>query len=151
MRLSISAIGKAGKGPEAALTQKYFSRLPHPGKLIERDSSKPAGAARIQDEGEKILAAIPSGGKLVALDEKGKSLTSRGIAELIQQWRDHGIRDTVFAIGGADGHSPEVIKRADMVLAFGEQTWPHLLVRAMLTEQLYRAEMILTGHPYHHG
>jgi 23S rRNA (pseudouridine1915-N3)-methyltransferase len=73
------------------------------------------------------------------------------LAEQIKQWRDDGVRDAVFAIGGADGHSAKVIKNADIILAFGEQTWPHLLVRAMLTEQLYRAEMILIGHPYHHG
>ena len=151
MRLTISAIGKAGKGPEAALTQKYFDRLPHQGKLMERDSSKPARTARIEDEGDKILSSIPSDAKLVVLDERGKSLSSRALAELIKQWRDDGIRDAVFAIGGADGHSPEVIKKADIILAFGEQTWPHLLVRAMLAEQLYRAEMILIGHPYHHG
>ena len=151
MRLSISAIGKAGNGPEAALTQKYFNRLPHQGKLMERDSSKPAGAARIEDEGEKILASIPSGAKLIALDERGKSLSSRALAVQIKHWRDDGVRDAVFAIGGADGHSAKVIKNADIILAFGEQTWPHLLVRAMLTEQLYRAEMILIGHPYHHG
>lgn len=151
MRLSISAIGKAGKGPEAALSKKYFDRLPYPGKLMERDSSKPAGLERIEDEGGKILATIPSDAKLVVLDERGRSLSSIALAEQIKQWRDDGIRDAVFAIGGADGHSPEVMQRADIVLAFGEQTWPHLLVRAMLAEQLYRAEMILIGHPYHHG
>jgi 23S rRNA (pseudouridine1915-N3)-methyltransferase len=87
----------------------------------------------------------------VVLDEKGVNLSSVKWAEQISNWRDDGIRNAVFAIGGADGHSEDVLAAADKTLAFGVQTWPHMLVRAMLAEQLYRAEMILARHPYHHA
>ena len=151
MRLSIAAIGKAGKTPEHTLVQRYFDRLPHKGGIIERDSSKTSGLAGKRDEGKRLLSALPSGCKLVVLDESGANLSSPQLAELISQWRDTGTRDAVFAIGGANGHSDAVLAVADKLLAFGAQTWPHMLIRAMLAEQLYRAEMILARHPYHHA
>jgi 23S rRNA (pseudouridine1915-N3)-methyltransferase len=151
MRISIAAIGKSGQSPEHDLVHRYFNRLPHKGTLIERDSSKTSGRAGKRDEGKRLLAALPEQCKLVVLDETGVNLSSVKWAEQISNWRDDGIRDAVFAIGGADGHSEDVLAAADKTLAFGVQTWPHMLVRAMLAEQLYRAEMILARHPYHHA
>ncbi len=96
-----------------------------------------------------ILAALPPGAKLVALDERGVAWSSRDLAERLGGWRDQGIATLAFAIGGAEGLGQAVIERADAVLSVGAMTWPHLLVRGMLLEQLYRAQQILAGHPYH--
>ena len=150
MRLTIAAIGKIGTKPEAVLVRDYFARLPHQGRLLEFTAPHTEKAKRISEEGQKILGALPAQSKLVALDVKGANLTSRALAARIKDWRDDGVREAIFAIGGADGHSAAVLARADLTLAFGSATWPHLLVRAMLAEQLYRAEMILAKHPYHH-
>lgn len=100
-------------------------------------------------EAELILAALPTGARLVALDERGQAWTSRELADRLGQWRDQGTAALAFAIGGADGLGRAVIERADAVLSLGAMTWPHLLVRGMLLEQLYRAQQILAGHPYH--
>jgi 23S rRNA (pseudouridine1915-N3)-methyltransferase len=100
-------------------------------------------------EGELILAASPTGARLVALDQGGREWTSRDLAEQLRKWRDSGIADLAFAIGGAEGLGPAVTGRADAVLSLGAMTWPHLLARCMLLEQLYRAQQILAGHPYH--
>ena len=156
MRLTIAAIGKIGTKPEAVLVRDYFARLPHQGRLLEFTAPHSTPAKRISAEGQKILGALaalpapPAQSKLVALDARGANLTSRALAARIKDWRDDGVREAIFAIGGADGHSAAVLARADLTLAFGSATWPHLLVRAMLAEQLYRAEMILAKHPYHH-
>jgi 23S rRNA (pseudouridine1915-N3)-methyltransferase len=100
-------------------------------------------------EGELILAASPTGARLVALDQGGREWSSRDLAEQLRKWRDAGLADLAFAIGGAEGLGPAVIDRADAVLSLGAMTWPHLLARCMLLEQLYRAQQILAGHPYH--
>jgi 23S rRNA (pseudouridine1915-N3)-methyltransferase len=96
-----------------------------------------------------ILAALPAGVPLVALDERGLSWPSRLFAERIAGWRDRGIGELAFAIGGAEGLDPAVLERAETVLSLGPMTWPHLLARIMLLEQIYRARQILAGHPYH--
>jgi 23S rRNA (pseudouridine1915-N3)-methyltransferase len=100
-------------------------------------------------EAELILAALPAGARLVALDQRGAEWSSRELADRLRTWRDSGIGAIAFAIGGAEGLGPAVIERADAVLSLGMMTWPHLLVRCMLLEQLYRAQQILAGHPYH--
>lgn len=100
-------------------------------------------------EAELTLAAVPAGALLVALDERGQSWSSRDLAERLAAWRDRGVATLAFAIGGADGLGPSVIERADAVLSLGAMTWPHLLVRSLLLEQLYRAQQISAGHPYH--
>ncbi|MBL6957580.1 MAG: 23S rRNA (pseudouridine(1915)-N(3))-methyltransferase RlmH, partial [Rhodospirillales bacterium] len=99
--------------------------------------------------GELLLGAVPKGAAAVVLDETGKNLGSRAFAEKLSRWRDDGRRDAAFLIGGADGHDGAVLKAADLVLSFGSLTWPHMLVRGMLAEQLFRAQSILSGHPYH--
>ena len=96
-----------------------------------------------------LLAAVPQGARLVALDERGKNLDSPAFAALMGRWQDDGLGDLAFAIGGPDGLSPAVLERADLTLSLGPMTWPHLLVRVLLVEQLYRAQSILDGHPYH--
>jgi 23S rRNA (pseudouridine1915-N3)-methyltransferase len=100
-------------------------------------------------EAELILAALPQGAHLVALDEKGAAWSSRDLADRLARWRDQGLGTLAFAIGGADGLGQAAIDRADAVVSLGAMTWPHLLVRSLLLEQLYRAQQILAGHPYH--
>ena len=151
MKLSIAAIGHGKSAPEHQLALNWFGKLPYKGQLIETVSKYPAGADRQKDESTRLLAAMPNGAFLVALDPYGKDTSSEDLAKLIQTQRDQGVRDAVFAIGGADGHDQSLLDRADKKIAFGSQTWPHMLFRAMLAEQLYRAEMILINHPYHHA
>ena len=151
MRISIAAIGHGRHAPEQKLAADYFSKLPHQGKMIELVSKLPQGPQRRVDEGARLLAAAPPQCLLVAMDPYGRDTSSEQLAELIQHHRDNGIRDAVFAIGGADGHSDDLLSRAAHKIAFGTQTWPHMLFRAMLAEQLFRAEMILINHPYHHA
>jgi 23S rRNA (pseudouridine1915-N3)-methyltransferase len=103
----------------------------------------------MEQEATALLAAVPPAAKLVALDEGGKSLDSRAFSDRLLAWRDDGVAEVAFAIGGADGHGRKLVERATLRLAFGAMTWPHQLVRVLLAEQLYRAVTILTGHPYH--
>ena len=135
------------RGLEHDLYEHYRQRLRWEVDLREIDDRKTNGSK--EREGEAILAAVPNGSVLLALDERGRDMASRVLAKKIGTWRDTGISDLAFAIGGADGLSDEVRQEADLLLAFGSATWPHLLVRGMLTEQLYRSQQILAGHPYH--
>ena len=147
MRIVIAAIGKLRKGPELEIFETYIRRLPW--TVTVKDFAEQDGRDRQAREGERLLKAIPEGAKAVALDERGKALDSIGFSERLRDWRDSGISDLAFLIGGADGHGETVRKRADLLLSLGPMTWPHLLVRGMLAEQLYRASAILAGHPYH--
>ena len=115
---------------------------------VEERRSLPPEQLKLR-EGELILGALPAGVPFVALDERGTQWSSRALAKRIAAWRDQGGSELVFAIGGADGLHRAVLDRADVILALGSMTWPHLLVRGMLLEQLYRAQQILAGHPYH--
>jgi len=108
----------------------------------------PAGVLKAR-EAALILGAVPARARLIALDERGAMWSSRGLADRLAAWRDQGMAELAFAIGGADGLGPEVLDRADAILSLGPMTWPHLLVRSLLLEQLYRAQQILAGHPYH--
>ena len=100
-------------------------------------------------EAELILAALPQSARLVALDEHGAAWSSRDFADRLARWRDESVAEAAFAIGGAEGLDAAILDRAHLVLSLGPMTWPHLLVRGMLLEQLYRAQQILAGHPYH--
>ena len=152
MRLHIVAVGKLKAGPHAALARHYAERLAWPLVLREVEEKRPLPAAELKErEGALLLAAAPTGAVLVALDERGKTLTSAAFAQKIAQWRDAGTADLAFLIGGADGLADGVRQKAQLVLSLGAMTWPHLLVRGMLLEQLYRAQQILAGHPYHRG
>ena len=108
----------------------------------------PAAALKAR-EATLILEALPARARLIALDERGAMWSSRGLADRLAAWRDQGVAELAFAIGGADGLGAEVLDRADTILSLGPMTWPHLLVRSLLLEQLYRAQQILAGHPYH--
>jgi 23S rRNA (pseudouridine1915-N3)-methyltransferase len=150
MRLTIAAIGRLKAGPQAALARHYAERIAWPLAIREVEEKRPLPPAELRErEGALLLAAVPAGAVIVALDERGKSLTSDELAKRIGQWRDAGIGDLAFLIGGADGLSETTRARASLLLAFGAATWPHLLARGMLLEQIYRAQQILAGHPYH--
>ena len=152
MRITLVAVGRAKADPAAELTDLYAARLRWPFELKEVEERRALPADQIKTrEGRLILAALPGGARLVALDERGRGLNSRAFAALIGRWRDQGLRDLAFAIGGAEGLADEVLEQAALRLSLGPMTWPHLLVRPLLAEQLYRAQCILEGHPYHRG
>ena len=152
MKLAIAAIGKPGRGPEAALADDYARRATLAGRplglgpleLLDLEPRKTGKAP----EAELILAAA-EGAHLIACDERGKTYSSRAFADHIATLRDRGERRLVFVIGGSDGLDESVRRAARSTLAFGPQTWPHALARAMLAEQIYRAVTILAGSPYH--
>ena len=150
MNILIAAIGRAKAGPEKDLTEDYISRLPWRVDLKEIEIKKEADAAtRKATDGAASLAAGPAGARNVVLDERGTAQSSAQFATRLGAWRDGGARSVAFLIGGADGHDETVRTRAEMLLSFGAMTWPHMMVRAMLAEQIYRAHSILTNHPYH--
>lgn len=156
MRVSILAIGRVRSGPERELLDDYLNRASATGRSLglgpvaERETEAPGGA---DPEAEKVLAQIPRGATCVLLDERGEALRTRVLAERIGKWRDGGVRDLCFVIGGADGHGAAIRQAAEdgrwPRIAFGPQTWPHRLARVMLAEQIYRAFSILAGSPYH--
>ncbi len=137
MLLHILARGRIGRGPEAELVDRYLGRIAWPTRVTE-----------LPDSGGRIPAIAP-GTVRVLLDEKGDQLSSTQLAEHLGRWRDDGRRECRFEIGAADGFSDADRQSADRLIAFGRATWPHLLARAMLAEQLYRATSILANHPYH--
>jgi 23S rRNA (pseudouridine1915-N3)-methyltransferase len=135
--LHIVARGKIGRSPEAELVERYLKRISWPTKVTE-----------LPDQGGKV-PALPGDSVTIALDERGRSLSSMELAKQLEAWRDAGKREARFLIGAADGHEEEQRSSADVLLSFGAATWPHLLARAMLAEQLFRATSILANHPYH--
>jgi 23S rRNA (pseudouridine1915-N3)-methyltransferase len=137
VKLHIVARGRIGQSPEADLVKRYALRLR--GRLVV---SEIGDNARWPAPGQQP-------GRTVVLDERGRDLPSTDLAALLGRWRDDGAREVRFLIGAADGHDEATRKAADLLLGFGRATWPHMLVRAMLAEQLYRALSILDGHPYH--
>ncbi len=153
MRLNIIAIGRQKNDPTFGLTQNYFNRLPCAGSIIELEKSKGKVTVRALDESNKISEFLRlkglKGHRLIVMDKRGKDISTEKLAELIQGWRNQSVPESYFVIGGANGHSEKLINTADCCLKFGNATWPHLLFRAMVAEQLYRAEMILKNHPYH--
>jgi 23S rRNA (pseudouridine1915-N3)-methyltransferase len=152
MRITLVAVGRAKSDATVALYQDFAKRLRWPLRLHEVEERSPLPPeARKKREGERLIAALPKAVRLVALNGRGKSLDSGSFAALIGRWQDEGLGDLAFVIGGAEGLSSEVLERADLTLSLGRMTWPHLLVRVLLTEQLYRAQCILDGHPYHRG
>ncbi|MEM8988335.1 MAG: 23S rRNA (pseudouridine(1915)-N(3))-methyltransferase RlmH [Pseudomonadota bacterium] len=158
MRLLIAAAGRLKSGPELELVADYRKRAAGVGKplgfsqldIVEIEAPKGLKGPSLKNkEAQLLLAAAPDGAKRIALHEKGKSLASAALAETLAAWRDDGAPAAAFFIGGADGHGQDVLDKADLRLALGPATWPHMLVRVMLTEQIYRATTILAGHPYH--
>jgi 23S rRNA (pseudouridine1915-N3)-methyltransferase len=150
LRLTIAAVGRVRDGPLQALCRDYAQRLTWPLALKEvEERRKLAIVQRIQAESRLLDEAIPAGATIVVLDQRGKSLSSEDFAARLGRWRNDGIADLAFVIGGADGLDPAWLQRAALVLSLGAMTWPHMLARVMLVEQLYRAQSILAGHPYH--
>ena len=150
IRLHLLAIGRLRRGPLYEMQALYAGRLSPPVAIIELEERRPLPPAALKlREAELILAARPAGARLVALDEKGAAWTSRDFADRLAAWRDGGAGVLAFAIGGAEGLGSAVIENADAVVSLGMMTWPHLFARSMLLEQLYRAQQIHAGHPYH--
>ena len=137
MLLHIVARGRIGRGPEAELVERYLARIAWPTKVSEL----PESGGRLPAPADKSVTIL--------LDEKGEQLGSLAFAQRLEQWRDAGKREARFMIGGADGFDDDARKEPDLLLAFGKATWPHLMARAMLAEQLWRATSILANHPYH--
>ena len=150
MRLTVVAVGRAQDEPIQELWARYAARLKPPLVLrLVEDKRRGAPAELKAREARLLLDALPERALVVALDGRGKALDSAGLARQLGRWRDQGARDVAFVIGGADGLDDTVLDRAGLVLSLGPMTWPHQLVRVMLAEQLYRAQTILAGHPYH--
>ncbi|MSU92266.1 23S rRNA (pseudouridine(1915)-N(3))-methyltransferase RlmH [Rhodobacteraceae bacterium 2CG4] len=154
MRITVAAVGRLRAGPERDLVDDYATRFDRTGRVLglgplsvaEVEPRKGRGPAA---EAPLLRGAIPDGAAVVALDERGKVLTSPAFAGLLRDWRDQGRRDAVFLIGGADGLATDLRAEADFRLSFGQMVWPHMLARVMLAEQLYRAASILANSPYH--
>ena len=150
MRITVIAVGRLRSGPEQALADHYRRRINWPVEIREVEERRKLPPAELKRrEAALIEAAIPDRAVLVALDERGKDLSSRDFAARLGRWRDDGVADLAFAIGGADGLDDAIRSRAALTLSLGSMTWPHFMVRGMLFEQLYRAQQILAGHPYH--
>lgn len=154
MRVHICAVGKLRSGPEKDLIDDYLTRFERtgralglgPARLVEVEDRKGGGMAA---EAALLERAIPRGALICVLDERGRVETSPAFAERLGGWRDAGRSDLALVIGGADGIDPALRGKADHALSFGKMVWPHMLVRVMLSEQLYRAASILSGGPYH--
>ncbi|MDJ0822583.1 MAG: 23S rRNA (pseudouridine(1915)-N(3))-methyltransferase RlmH [Paracoccaceae bacterium] len=154
MRLHLCVVGRLRAGPERDLIDDYLTRCERTGRGLglgpvevhEVEDRKGGGMAA---EAVLLRRAIPGGAKLCVLDERGRQMTSPDFARTLARWRDDGLGDLAFVIGGADGVDPGLRAEADMALSFGAMVWPHMLVRVMLAEQLYRACSILAGSPYH--
>jgi 23S rRNA (pseudouridine1915-N3)-methyltransferase len=160
MRVTLAAVGRARNQPEATLFNDYWKRAGALGPrlgftgftVLTVDVSRRAGAsARMSEEAERLARTWPRDAHSIVCDERGRPLTSDAFAASLAQLRDSGTPDVLFVIGGPDGLATVILDRAQQRVAFGAQTWPHLLVRAMLAEQIYRALTILSGHPYHRG
>lgn len=150
MEIIIAAIGHQKQGPELELLTKYVRQTRWNVSVKEFEDKKSGTAAeRMKREACLLMSAVPPGAKIVVLDERGRQFGSEEFAHRLGTWQDDGIPAVVFMIGGADGHHDEMRKRADILLAFGPMTWPHMMARVMLAEQVYRAKTILDGHPYH--
>ncbi|MGB8274315.1 MAG: 23S rRNA (pseudouridine(1915)-N(3))-methyltransferase RlmH [Alphaproteobacteria bacterium] len=150
MRIRLIAIGRSRPGPHRALFDHYAGRIGFPVTVHDIALPHPLPPEkRRAREGELLLAAAPEGAIIVALDERGQQLASEAFARRLGRWLESGARDVAFLIGGAEGLSEAVQAKANLVLSLGKMTWPHRLVPALLAEQLYRAETILAGHPYH--
>jgi 23S rRNA (pseudouridine1915-N3)-methyltransferase len=154
MRVQICAVGRLRQGPERDLYDDYLTRFDRtgralalgPAQMIEVEDKKGGGMAA---EAALLRRAVPDGALICSLDERGKIMSSPQFADMLGGWRDQGRQDVAFVIGGADGIDPALRVDADASLSFGAMVWPHMLVRVMLAEQLYRAASILSGGPYH--
>jgi len=154
VKLTIAALGRLKAGPERELVVDYLRRASQTGRPL---GLGPAGEVEIDNrslktksaESRALSQALPEGARIILLDERGKTLTSPQLARQLAAWRDEGVRETVFCIGGADGHDRDALPKPHLTLSLGNLVWPHMLVRVMIAEQIYRAASILSGSPYH--
>ncbi|MEI4473095.1 23S rRNA (pseudouridine(1915)-N(3))-methyltransferase RlmH [Frigidibacter sp. MR17.24] len=154
MRVHLCAVGRMRSGPERTLVDDYLTRFDRTGRAL---ALGPATEHEVEDrkgggmeaEAELLSRAIPAGALICILDERGRVMSSPDFAEQLARWRDGGRQDVAMVIGGADGLAPALRQRADFAISFGAMVWPHMLVRVMVAEQLYRAASILAGSPYH--
>ena len=152
MKTVIAAVGRLRRSPLEDVFADYVRRLRWEVSLHEVDASRaPSPEARREQEADKLRRHLPAGGAVVVLDERGEDLASDALAQRIARWQEQARVPISWIIGGPDGVAPSLVGSADLVLSFGRATWPHLMVRVMLAEQLYRAATILDGHPYHRG
>jgi 23S rRNA (pseudouridine1915-N3)-methyltransferase len=150
MKLILVCVGNLKAGPEKALFDHYKSRITWPFEIREVVNRKEGTAQQVKEwEGDLLMAKIEPDSVIIGLDERGKSVSSTEFAQMLGNWRDDSVRSITFIIGGADGLSDAVRQRCHRLISFGQMTWPHMLVRGMLAEQLYRSQQILIGHPYH--
>lgn len=151
MKIIIGAVGKMKKkSPEEALINEYVSKTRWPVEIKEVEEKRTLPVDELKSaESELLLKALPNDAKIVVLDERGEILSSRELAGRLRTWQDSGVGTVAFLIGGANGHSETLRQRADLKLSFGRMTLPHMLMRVVLAEQIYRAKTILDGHPYH--
>lgn len=158
MRLIMAAVGRMKAGAEQELCQRYVDRTRRIGRnlglrgpdIVEIDDGRPCGTERRMDEeGARLYARLPVDCKRVLLDERGEVCTSRQFADSLACWRDETVPAVAFLIGGADGHGSRTREQAHSILSLGAMTWPHMLVRVMLAEQIYRSVTLLSSHPYH--
>ena len=146
MKVIISAIGKCkSNSPEAAIIAEYIKRSGWDVIIKEKDNSNQ------EDEAKFLQNSIPHGAKVIVLDERGENMSSPELASKIESWILNGCSELCFLIGGADGHLPSTRQKADLILSFGKLTLPHFLMRAVLSEQIYRIQTIINHHPYHRG
>jgi 23S rRNA (pseudouridine1915-N3)-methyltransferase len=151
MRIVVAAVGRLRQGPNRALLDLYLKRmtsLPVELREVQTRGAVPPHKVKATEAG-LLLQALPESGPVIAMDERGDDLSSQDFTSLLAEWRDRGEPMCGFAIGGADGLDDSIRARANRTLRFGRATWPHMLARVMLIEQLYRAQQILAGHPYH--
>ena len=151
MKIIIGAVGKMKKkSPEEALINEYVSKTRWPVEIKEVEEKRTFPVDELKSaESELLLKVLPNDAKIVVLDERGETLSSRELAGRLRTWQDSGVGTVAFLIGGANGHSETLRQRADLKLSFGRMTLPHMLMRVVLAEQIYRAKTILDGHPYH--
>ena len=150
MNIIIIAIGKIRSGPEKTLIEDYSRRIKWPIEFREVEEKKKLKGLELKKrQGNLLLKHCPPGSKILVLDQCGKNFSSTELANIFRNWQSNRVKQVCILIGGADGVDQEVKKQADLLLSFGELTWPHLLARVMLTEQIYRSQQIINGHPYH--
>ena len=150
MNITIAAVGRMKSGPEWILFNKYLRRITWPLTIREVVERRPLKKQQLMAREANLLTnAVPTGAFLIALDKSGKSISSGSFARLFQDLRSENQRDIAFVIGGTEGIDTSLLSQANLKLSMGAQTWPHLLARCMLLEQIYRVQSILTNHPYH--
>ena len=148
MKYIISTIGKIRNNDEDLITRKYLKRIRNI-ELKQYEVKTKNKEKKIEEEADKLINSTPKNGKLILLDEEGENISSSDLAKLILNWNNSNITSVNFAIGGAFGNGIKIKRTADKIIALGKLTWPHQMVKMMISEQIYRIETIINGHPYH--